>query len=362
MMTSTTEPILSEVHVTDVVVPMAVDEAGYRSLADYRREIMPHLAPDMLAPNSGRLVGYGLCATGSIAGFMAIAFLNPVWEVKLVLALVIGFCNGTLGFICHELLHGSVTKNKKLEAVLGFFGVMPFIISPTYWKHSHNRLHHGKTQATIRDPDAFPTLRIYKSSKFVQFMYPFTPGSGHKRSALYFFFWFSFHNLVAQFYLRFRNRIFDPMNHKRVTLELIGQLALVGTLLAIAGPSNWLWVFIIPLAIQNYMLMSYISTNHNLSPLTSENDPLVNSLSVTNHPVLEFLNLNFGYHIEHHIFPTVSGKHTKKIHEVIAAKFPDSYKIMPKGEAMKRLYQTARIYKDSTHLIHPESLELFDTI
>ena len=340
----------------------AKGDTSYRSLADYRREMMPHLSPEVFAPNAGRLGWYSACVVGSLAAFYAISFLDLTWPLKLMLGLFIGFCNGTLGFLCHELMHGSITKNKKLEAVLSFFGVMPFLISPTYWKHSHNRLHHGKTQATIRDPDAFPTLRIYKSSKFVQFMFPFTPGSGHKRSALYFFFWFSFHNLVAQFYMRFRNRIFDPMDHRRVNIELAGQLVIFAALLAIAGPANWLWAFVVPLAIQNYMLMSYISTNHNLSPLTSENDALVNSLSVTNHPALEFLNMNFGYHVEHHIFPTVSGKHTKKIHEQMVKLYPETYKIMPKWKAMRALYQTARIYKTSTELIHPETLEIFETI
>ena len=133
-------------------------------------------------------------------------------------------------------------------------------------------------------------------------------------------------------------------------------------LLAIAGPANWIFVFVIPFAIQNYVLMSYISTNHNLSPLTSENDPLVNSLSMTNHPVLEWLNLNFGYHVEHHLFPTVSGKHTKVIHRHLVRLYPDKYKFMPKGEAMRALYKTARIYKNSETLIHPETLETFDTI
>ena len=333
-----------------------------RSIGFYRREIMPRLAPEVFEVNFGRLVFFGLAAIGSLGAFYAIVFLNPTWPIKLLLGVMIGMCNGIIGFVVHELLHGSVVKNPKLQTFLGFFGLMPYVISPTYWKFVHNRLHHGKTQQTIRDPDAFPTLRVYKSSKFVQAIFPFTPGSGYKRSYFYFFFWLSFHEFVAQIYLRFRNGVFDAMDHRRVTIELSAQIAILVTMLLVAGPSNWIWVMVIPIAIQNYSLMSYISTNHNLSPLTSDNDPLMNSLTVTNHPALEFMTLNFGYHVEHHLFPTVSGKHAKLIHRELVRSFPDTYKHMPKWQAMKALYATARIYKNSKTLIHPETLHTFDTI
>ncbi len=348
----------------DVDTAMAAPTASteVRTIGFYRREILPRLGPEVFEVNPARLVYLGLCGLGSIAAFCAIVVLNPAWPIKLLLGVAIGLCNGVIGFLTHELLHGSVVKNTKLQTFLGFFGLMPFLISPTYWRYVHNRLHHGKTQQTIRDPDAFPTMRVYKASKFVQTIFPFTPGSGYKRSYLYFFFWLSFHEFTAQIYLRFRNGIFDAMDHKRVTIELSAQVAIVLALMWIAGPSNWLWMVILPIAFQNYLLMSYISTNHNLSPLTSDNDPLVNSLTVTNHPLIEMLTINFGYHVEHHLFPTVSGKHAKKIHRELLQAFPDTYKHMPKWKAMKALYATARIYKNSKTLINPETLQTYDTI
>lgn len=309
-----------------------------------------------------RLGWYVGCLAISLCAFYVIAVLNPVWPVKLVCGVLMGLCHGTLGFIAHEVSHGSVVKGRRAQYWLTYFATIPLFIAPTYWKYSHDRTHHGKTQKLIEDPDAFPTLRIFKSSRFMRFMYPFTPGSGYKRSWLYFFFWFQFHNVVAQVYMRYRNRVFDAMDHTRVTIELIGQVLIVSAFLAFAGPSNWVWVALIPLALQNYLLMSYIATNHNLSPLTPENDPLVNSLTVTNHPVLEFLNLNFGYHVEHHIYPTVNGKHIKAVYHALKKEFPQEFKTMPKGEAMRALYKTARIYKTSTQLVNPVTGATYPTI
>jgi fatty acid desaturase len=334
--------------------------AAPKTLSYYRRELTPYLQPGIYAPNPMRLVWYVACVLGSLGSFFAVVYWAPSWPLKLVLGLVIGLCNGTLGFISHELFHGSITKNQLMQNVFGFIGSTPYLMAPTYWRFSHNRLHHGKTQQLIRDPDAFPNVRIFKSSKFMKFMFPFTPGSGHKRSVMYFFFWFSVHNLVAQVNLRFKNKVYDAMDHRRVNLEFGGQLLIVAALMWIAGPSNWLWLFVIPLAVQNYLLMSYISTNHNLCPLND--DPLVNSLSVTNHPVLEYLNMNFGYHVEHHLYPTVNGKHMKLIHQALVSRFPDQYKIMPKWQAMRALYKTARIYKSQSELINPETMESYSTI
>jgi fatty acid desaturase len=333
-----------------------------KTMGFYKQTISKNLAPDTFLPNPKRLIWYGACSIAAVASFLAIVKLELPWPVKLVLGLVIGFCNGTLGFLTHEILHGSVVKNQGMQNVLGFFGAIPFFISPTFWKFWHNRLHHGLTQQLIRDPDAFPNLKIYNASAFMKFMYPFTPGSGHKRSLSYFFFWFSFHIFVAQTYLRFRNKVFDSLDQKRVTVEFGAQILIAAALLAYAGPVNWLWVLVAPLMVQNYLLMSYIATNHNLSPLTSENDPLVNSLTVTNHPVMEFLNLNFGYHVEHHLFPTVNGAKIKAIHHELLKQFPDEFQVMPKGKAMKALYSTSRIYLNAHELIHPVTRETFPTI
>jgi fatty acid desaturase len=343
-------------------LPVEIKYEPARTIGFYKSALSKNLDPEIFKPNPWRLLWFGLSGFASLALFIAVVRVPMTWPLKLLCGVGIGLANGTLAFISHEMAHGSIVKNQKVQEFFGFFGALTFFISPTFWKFWHNRLHHGKTQQLIRDPDAFPNLRIYKSSKFMRFMFPFTPGSGHKRSLFYFFFWFSFHNFVAQVHLRFRNSVFDSLNQKRVTLEFSAQVLICLVLLAYAGPANWLYVLLIPLVIQNYMLMSYIATNHNLSPLTSENDPLINSLTVTNNPVLEFLNLNFGYHVEHHIFPTVSGAHAKAIHRELIKQFPDDYIALPKWKAVKALYSTSRIYKNANTLIHPKTSIMSPTL
>lgn len=348
----------------DVNIPIGKEEGAealrpFTFYANHLRAMMPKEMFDLAPSRVFFFISYFFVAA---AGLAAIGLLELTWPFKILVGLVIGFCYGGLGFTAHEVLHGSVVRNKTLQDVIAFLSFMPFFISPTFWRYWHNQLHHGKTQSLISDPDAFPLNRVFKSSKFIQKMFPFTPGSGHLRSYTYFFFWFSFHVFVAQTYLRFRNSLFDRLNHKRVTWEMGAQILVMGVALFAVGLENIAFTFFIPLFVQNYFVMSYIATNHNLSPLTRVNDPLVNSLTVTSVPAFEWLQLNFGYHVEHHVFPAMSPRHAKHVHQLLKKEFPKEFRYMPKTKAMGLLYKTARIYKDSKTLFNPETGKTYPTI
>ncbi len=337
------------------------ESLGENQLKEYRY-LKQHLPRSIFKPNIYYL--FPLVAS-QLAGLICVAVIGITqlpWYFNLSLSLVIGYCWSIGGLFGHELLHGSIVRSKKVQNILGFFCFLPYLISPTFWRYWHNNLHHSYTQKIIMDPDAFPTLKIYRQSRFIRWMFPFTPGSKRKRSYLYLFFWFSFNAQVAQHYFRYRNNIFKKLDNKKVNRELILAGLIHLSALIWLGPSQWLWAVLIPFVFMNYLPFSYISTNHNLSPLTKSNDPLTNSLTVTNHPIFEALHLNFGYHVEHHLFPTLSGRHLKKVHLLLKSEFPDKYQFMPKWKAIKALYQTSRIYKNSSTLVHPLSGETYNTL
>jgi fatty acid desaturase len=88
----------------------------------------------------------------------------------------------------------------------------------------------------------------------------------------------------------------------------------------------------------------------------------MNSLSVTNNPVMEFVTLNFGYHTEHHLFPSMPMSNAKKVSEKLKRMYPERYKIMPKHKAMGLLYSTPRLYKNRDTLVNPKTNEEFRTL
>jgi fatty acid desaturase len=333
-----------------------------RNLAFYNKKLTPHLPAEIFERTPYRIFYAALFFGINILMVVAIINLEMHWSLKLLAGVVIGICNGGLAFVSHETAHGQYISNKTGQDLLVLFAFSPYLITPTYWRYWHNRLHHGNTQHILKDPDAFPYLTVYRNSKFMRFLYGWAPGSKTLRSYFYFFFWFTFQTFLNQSYLRFGNKVWDEMKHNRVTAEFIFQIALIGSYIYFVGSYAPVYLVLIPYMIQNYTVGSYISTNHNLSPLTKVNDPLLNSLSVTNHPWLEKLHLNFGYHVEHHIFPRVSGAHTKLIHKELLKQFPDSYQVMPKWKAVKLLYSTPRLYKNPTTFIDPKTLERFSTL
>ncbi len=343
---------------TEQIIPVE----PVKNLAYYNRKISAVLPEKFFKRRPTRLF---LALLFIITNFSLVALvlnLNVHWVLKILAGFLIGQANAGLAFVSHETLHGSVVKNKLLQDAIVFFAFTPFLMSPTYWRFWHNRLHHGHTQYILKDPDAFPTMSIYKQSKFMQKLYNWTPGAQTIRSYFYFFFWFSFQSFLNQSYMRFGAKMWSEMKHTRVTIEFLLQVAMVSTYVYFVGFSNLIYLVLIPFAIQNYTVMSYICTNHNISPLTKVNDPLVNSLTVTTNSVFDFFHLNFGYHVEHHIFPRMSGVYTKKVHFEIKKMFPDTYQFMKKSEALKLLYSTSRIYKNSTTLINPKTLQTYNTL
>lgn len=337
-------------------------ESHLKTLSFYQQELKKFLPEEVFLRNPARLGYFFTFLAINISLIAIVIMLDPAWYVKLIIAFAIGQLNTALGFFAHETLHGSIVKSRLFQDVIGMIALAPFFVSPTYWRFWHNTLHHGNTQLIYKDPDAFPTLSVYKRSKYMRFVFDLSPGSKNPISYLYFFYWFSFQSIINTVYMRFKSKMWDKMDHSRVTKEFIFILAALGSYVYFVGSENFLWLVLIPFLVQNYSILSYISTNHNISPLTKINDPLENSLTVTTNPLQEMFHLNFGYHVEHHLFPRVSCAHSKKIHALLKEHYPTKYKHMPKWKALKYLYQTPRIYKNSNELIHPKTNETFSTL
>lgn len=333
-----------------------------KALITYQQELKKNLPEDIFK----RVPSQGLFLLGFLSANIFLIYLvvhfNPAWYFKLLAAFFIGQFNAGMAFVAHDTLHGCVFKNTFLQQLVGTIGFAPFLVSATYWRYWHNSLHHGHTQLIFKDPDAFPTLSVYKRSKFMRVVFDLAPGSKNPLSFFYFFYWFSFQSVLNQSYMRFGNKMWANMNHKKVTKEFVPLCLLAVSYLYWVGLDNLVWLVLIPIAVQNYVILSYILTNHNISPLTKINDPLENSLTVTTNPFSDFIHLNFGYHVEHHLFPRISSRHAKKVHKLLKEMYPEKYKYMPKWKALKYLYQTPRLYKNNNELIHPKTLKTYPTL
>ena len=329
------------------------------SVQRYAREMRSHLPADVFHPVPGRLLWLPV-HLAVIAGAAAIVVLGgPPWYVALACAVVAGHSWGCLGFLAHETMHHAVVRNRTLEKLVGYAGFGIYGLSPTLWVAWHNQAHHGHTGKPVADPDGFGTLRFWEKSRVVRALETFAPGSRRLQSALFLFVWFSVHSLLVLVFHSERNGYYGRISRRTVYAESVTMLAFWVGVLAIVGPWSFLFVYVVPVLVANAMVMSYIATNHFLNPLTETNDPLANTLSVTAPRWLERLHLQFGYHVEHHLFPTVSGRHAPAVRDVLRRLWGDRYLTMPHMRALGLLYARPKIHDGHDALIDPRTGKRF---
>jgi fatty acid desaturase len=139
-------------------------------------------------------------------------------------------------------------------------------------------------------------------------------------------------------------------------------VALWASVAVLVGPVGFLFVYVLPIIVANTIVMAFIMTNHGLSPVTRVNDPLVNALSVTAPRWVEWLTLGFGYHVEHHLFSSMSSRHAPRVREILRERWPERYQSMPLWRALLALHRTARVYEDETTLLDPRTGRRWPTL
>lgn len=79
--------------------------------------------------------------------------LTPGWATTIALAVVCGLFMAGIGFaVQHDANHGSYSKNKKVNSIMGFS--LDLLGASSYvWRMKHNRIHHAYTNVSGVDDD-----------------------------------------------------------------------------------------------------------------------------------------------------------------------------------------------------------------
>jgi fatty acid desaturase len=316
----------------------------------YAKRVTPHLPKEAFKAAPIRLLGglaYLLFLVGST---VVIATSHLPWFVLLPLSFAMGQAMAGMGFLGHEVLHGQVVRNARLREFLGTILFAQFSLGPTLWRKWHNMTHHANTQHPDDDPDAMGTMEAFFSRPGLQFFYRFPQWV---RSLITFGSFLGFFSVFA--ILKFREFYPEatPLEKRTMVRQLVLPYLFWFALLLVIGPVNWFWAYLLPLAVANFTVISYISTNHHLNPLTETNDPLANSLSVTVPRWVDVLHFNFSYHVEHHLYPGMSPKWAPLVKAELKRQFPEKYHEMSLFKALVLLWKTPRIYKDHVELVDP---------
>jgi fatty acid desaturase len=331
------------------------DDDRLRATAEYARELRADLPEEIFRRRPQRL-GWLPVHIGLIVGMAAyVLAAQPPWWVGLLCGIVIGHSWGCLGFLAHETLHHAVISHRGVERVIGYLAFLPYALSPTLWIAWHNQTHHAYTGHLLADTDQYGTRALWERSPYLRRLEVLAPGSGSWSSWLYLP-----TGLVAQAWVVLllqaeRKGFYRRISRRTVWLETASMLALWTLWLALIGPRNFIFLALVPMAVGNMLLMSYIVTNHYLTPLTSKNDPLVNGLSVRSPRWIEALHLQFGYHVEHHIFPTMSAVHAPRVRAELRRRYGGRYLSLPHWRALQLVYTRPKLHQTADTLIDPRS-------
>jgi fatty acid desaturase len=325
----------------------------------YAAKVSPHLPKKAFKPVPGRLLGGLLYILVISACFLAVIKYNFHPLLNVSLSLIIGFCFSAIGFLGHEILHGTVVRKAWLRDFLGAIFMLPISTGPQLWRKWHNMTHHIHTQDEEKDPDAWPSMDTLSRVRILQWMYKIPQTARAFFAFAFLFITFTIHSTKQFFFF-----VKQAKTKKKVTLwmQFLLPWTIWFSLLLLVGFEKWFYIFLLPLLITNFIVMSYISTNHRLNPLTEINDPLANSLSVTLPKWVDVLHFNFSYHTEHHLFPGMSSKYYPLVKEQILKLWPERYHQMPMHLAMKALWKTPRLYYKEKELIDPKKGKIYGSL
>lgn len=326
-----------------------------RPASHYVKKLRPLLGDEAFEPARSRLLWLPF-HIALIVGWIALIASDTVpWFLLPLISLAIGVSFAGITFVGHETAHGGTIRGRRLKHVISWFCFAPFCLAPRLWMNWHNRQHHGNTQHSRRDPDKYPILEVYNGSAIVRTITDVF-SLGRRRLM-------GFSGLVIGFTIQGNKILADAHKrgwmtkgqHRAAIAESMLGWAMWIAIGFLIGPFAFVFAYVLPIVVANAMVMSYILTNHGLSPVTDTNDPLVNSLSVTVPAWYDYLTLGFGFHTEHHLFPAMSTRHAPKVRDLLVEHFPERYQSMPLTTAFWRLHSTARVYRDPVTLCHPPS-------
>ncbi|MGJ7919833.1 fatty acid desaturase family protein [Neobacillus sp. LXY-4] len=331
----------------------------FQTFGWYAAKISPHLPEKAFKPAPARLLGglaYLLIIISSIVS-ISLFELN-IW-INFLLSVVIGLSFAGNGFLGHEVLHGTVVKNPKLRNIVGAICFWPFTTGPLLWRKWHNSTHHVHTQHTEKDPDTWATAEEILKNPILRALFRIPKVFRSLGYVLFLFINFNTHS--TRMFIRFIKE-FNPSKQPSVWMQFLFPWLSWILLLVLIGPAKWSFAFLLPALLANFIVSSYIATNHNLNPQTDTNDPLANSLTVTVPKWVDVLHYNFSYHTEHHMFPSMNPKYYPLVKEQIKRMWPERYHEMPYTKAMLTLIKTPRIYLEEKNLIDLQRGQVFGSL
>ena len=246
-----------------------------------------------------------------VAGLSLLVLLDSPW-LRMINAAFLAFVFTQIGFLAHDLGHGQVFSNRRSVDMVFLPFTLILGISSSWWVKSHNIHHRRPNQASV-DPGLKVPLVAYTPEQaaskrgLARFLVKF--------QAFYFPLLLAAMESMGMRILSIRYLLKKQTQYHRVELLLIAGhwVVYLGALLYLIGPWEALLFFVIHQGLFGLYIGMVMAPNHTDMPIL-ENDSgldyvqrqVLTARNINSHPLLEFVYGGLNFHIEHHLFPTMS--------------------------------------------------------
>ena len=297
------------------------------TVEEVRDALRPELPASFFSRNPRRLA-HLLLAFGALAAHLVVvdrfrdsADFPALYAVSLLVA---GNCLSFAFFYFHEVLHGAVFAGPRIRFLTALVAGTPFLLTPTVWQkwHAHHHRHTSMPADFDRprhpqfDDMEDPTTRVHAYLKHLHYRKPttwvlmaFTVVFSHGYAALA--------NLAGS------NVI--GLGRARTLAECAVVLVLWTAPLVALPLEVGLLGYLAPVLLANLIASAYVISNHCDSPLTGRNYPLVNARSVYLFGRGGWSHMQFGRHVEHHLFPAVTHDKLEVVTRLLRQKYPADF-------------------------------------
>lgn len=229
-------------------------------------------------------------------GCGVIAVQTDVVAVRLVCYFVAGATLQGFGILMHEGVHGLMSRNRRLNRLLGFVAGLPALLSMSAYRVGH--LPHHRHERGERDPDELENFS--REPRILAILFCLTLVAG---------------DLFGLYRIGPWNAIHATRDERRAMLVEYGLIVtfLIGAILIVPGRiliHGWLFPALVARQLTNVRTLA----EHALTPATSR--PSATRTVVSNRFVSYFM-CNLNYHVEHHLYPAVPYYNLQALHRLL---------------------------------------------
>ena len=259
-----------------------------------------------------------------VLSFAALGFVKGIVATVLV-AVLLGFVSGQLGFQLHDSGHRQMFASRKLNTIIAMVTADGLLgMSSGWWIDKHNR-HHGNPNHQDLDPDIGIGVIAY-STEQAQAKRGIARWIASHQAGLFFVLILGLGWAMHHSSIKYLAGVKSRLRVVEIVTLCVHLVLYVGLIVAMVGPWRAILVIVIQKSVGGFYMASVFAPNHKGMPQIEPGQEMdflrtqvLTARNVRSHPLTDLLYGCLNYQIEHHLFPTLPRCNLRRAHGMVRA-------------------------------------------